>query len=525
MIGFHIDMNIAQFTEAYLAKWLHELARLGYDTVVWEVENNVRWETCPECVSPDAFTKEEFRRILQLCRNLGLEPIPLFQPIAHCEYVLKLDKYKYLAEKQGSIDQYCPRHPDLLPFLKRWVDEYAELFGKLQHFHLGADEAWALGTCGKCAEYVRSHSLSDLYIEHVNALAEPLIQRGITPIIWADMALHHNEALDKLSRDIMLFDWFYDRWHGRGKFWVWGKGWVYDENIPLDVLDQFGEYLFPNGDEPGRSPETFYTADYLAAEGFRAATCPASSSYGDNVFSPRNWHHMINTFDSCHKGLQADLAGSCLTSWSVHLYPWELQLAAISIPPYVAENPHSTIERFQDSFVRSRFGTVENGFWLACGLLSKSCLFTHTSSLGFDKAALPVGADHVQRTIEKISSQGLLDRELNNAIGCLAEYRKGLALLEAFGEAASTGQDILEAWVLAARNLVNRAEATAALLERARGSVVRVEHFLETMRSLREETDRFYEGVIKPTRRREMMEWMYGSMDAALSEAAGQTKG
>ena len=101
MIGFHIDMNIAQFTPQYLEKWLNELARLGYDTIIWEVENNVKWETCPECASPDAFTKDEFREILALCRNLGLEPIPLFQTIAHCEYVLKHEKYKHLAESPG----------------------------------------------------------------------------------------------------------------------------------------------------------------------------------------------------------------------------------------------------------------------------------------------------------------------------------------------------------------------------------------------------------------------------------------
>jgi hypothetical protein len=165
---------------------------------------------------------------------------------------------------------------------------------------------------------------------------------------------------------------------------------------------------------------------------------------------------------------------------------------------------------------------VETDFWLACGLLSKGCLFTYTSSLGYDKSARPVPADHVQRTIGKISSEGRLDRELTNALNCLLHYRKGLALLEAFGEAASTGRDILDAWVLAARNLVNRAEATVALLGRAKGCDARFEHLLETMRLLREETGRFYQGIIKPARRREMMEWMYGSMEAALSEAAGQ---
>ena len=64
IIGFHIDMNIAQFRGEYLKQELKMLADLGYNTIIWEVENNIKWETCPECVSPDAFTKEEFKEIL-----------------------------------------------------------------------------------------------------------------------------------------------------------------------------------------------------------------------------------------------------------------------------------------------------------------------------------------------------------------------------------------------------------------------------------------------------------------------------
>ena len=47
--GFHIDMNISQFTGPYLKQELKRLADLGYDTIIWEVENNIKWETCSEC--------------------------------------------------------------------------------------------------------------------------------------------------------------------------------------------------------------------------------------------------------------------------------------------------------------------------------------------------------------------------------------------------------------------------------------------------------------------------------------------
>jgi hypothetical protein len=99
MIGFHIDMNMAQFRADYLERWLRELARIGYNTILWEAENNVRWETCPECVAPEAFSKKEFKRLLDLCHELGLESVPLLQTLGHSEYALKHDRYRDLREE------------------------------------------------------------------------------------------------------------------------------------------------------------------------------------------------------------------------------------------------------------------------------------------------------------------------------------------------------------------------------------------------------------------------------------------
>ena len=174
MQGFHIDMNMAQFSRPYFEKWLQYLADKNFDTIIWEVENNIAWRTCPECVSPDAFSKTEFREILTFAASLGFNNIPLFQTIGHCEYVLKHEKYKSLAELPDKINQYCPRHESLLPFLSAWIEEYFEVFENPEYFHIGADEAWHLGSCKRCQEYVKTHSLSELYIDHINSVVKPI---------------------------------------------------------------------------------------------------------------------------------------------------------------------------------------------------------------------------------------------------------------------------------------------------------------------------------------------------------------
>lgn len=523
--GFHIDMNIAQFRGPYLRDRLKVLAGLGYDTILWEVENNIRWETCPECVSPDAFTKSEFKDILAYGRSLGLEPIPLLQTIGHCEYVLKNEKYRPFAEVPDRIDQYCPRNPEVVGFLEKWIAEYLELFGDVKVFHLGADEAYTLGECPRCRAYAADHSLSELFIGHINAVSRPLIAKGIRPAVWGDMLLHHPEALDRLAKNVMIFDWLYDRYDGVGAVHVWGRGNVRPEELDAETLGRFGPYLYPLGREPGRDPDPFYTSDFLAAHGFDVVVCPSSSCYGDSVFAPRTYFHMRNTRDSFRKGFSGGLKGACLTSWTVHLFPWELQGPSIELAEVVAGRPEGGLGEFEKLYVRRHFGIDDTGFFAAAGLLAKRGLFNSASDLGFFKDARPAPIGYVAGRIVEIAGKGELDAELSACESRLGDYRRGLALFGAYAGIAKGGRDELDAWTLAARNLINRAEAARLLLLIRRdgggpGPEAEAARILRELHVLRGETEAAVALRIKPVRTAEMLAWMYDSMEAALVEAS-----
>jgi hypothetical protein len=527
MIGFHIDCNVHHFKRDYLERWLTDLAGLGYDAILWELEDAVVWDTCPECAPPDAYTKDEFRELLALSRRLGLEPIPLLQTIGHCEYVLRHGSYSHLAETPDRVDQYCPRNPHLVPFLQDWIEEYLDLFGDVRYFHIGADEAWQLGACPDCKAYAERHSLSQLYIDHVNAVCAGLIERDVRPCIWADMILHHHEALDRLSRRIVLFDWMYDIYRGNGKVCVWGHGLQRKEYLSPETLATFGESLFPEGDEPAREPETFYTADYLAARGFDVVTCPSSASGADSVFAPRHWLHMVNTYDSVRKGQASHLHGSVLTSWTIRIHPWELQRAIIELAPHAAAHPHQPIEQFERDYVQRHLGADRPEFWRACGLLAKPGLLNDVRTLGFGKNAIPVPQNHVQQSLARLAAEGRVEHELATVQDRLAEYRRALDLFRALAESSDKGGTMLETWSLAAHNLINRAEITAFLLTHAAtpGSAAPLApaaeqqgaDLLPQMRELRAETHALYRGILKPTRLKLVIDWLYGSVGHAVA--------
>jgi len=530
IVGFHVDMNIAQFRGEYLKERLKLLADLGYNTVIWEIENNIRWETCPECVAPDAFTKEEFKEILAYSRKLGLEPIPLLQTIGHCEYVLKNERYKPLAELPERIDQYCPQNPEVVRFLRKWTDEYLEVFGPIKVFHLGADEAYTLGQCPRCRAYAEEHSLSELYIGHINALSQPLADKGVRPIIWGDMILHHPEALDKLSRKVMIFDWLYDRYYGCGQVHIWGQGNRGRDDLDAATRERFFAYLYPSGDEPGRDPDPFYTADFLQARGFDVVICPSSSCYGDSVFAPRTFFHMRNTVDSFRKGLSRPHKGAVLTSWTVHLFPWELQETSIELAQFIVRHPEGDLAAFEKSYVRDHFGVEDRRFFGAAGRLAKRGLFNSAADLGFFKDARPAPKDYVLNRVEEIAKNGTLEKEAQACADRLEEYGRGLAEFREYSKAVKKGQKELEFWDLAARNLINRAEAGRVLLKdkkEGNGQKIRTEaaRVLEGLRAIRRETEAAYLTRIKPQRTKEIMQWMYDSVETALEEVAGPTGG
>lgn len=52
---FHIDLNVSQLKGATVSNLLEQAAADGYNAILWEVEDKVRWENAPHAV--DAFQK------------------------------------------------------------------------------------------------------------------------------------------------------------------------------------------------------------------------------------------------------------------------------------------------------------------------------------------------------------------------------------------------------------------------------------------------------------------------------------
>lgn len=460
MKAFHIDMNGLLYQKAYLKQWLTKLAADGYDTILWELENGVQWDTCPESNDSDALSKKDFKEILQHTKDCGLESIPLFQTIGHAEYVFKNKEYLHLAENVAEFRQYCPLNPEALAFLHTWIHEYLDLFGPLRYFHIGADEAYDLGFCPKCQKKAQDKSLSELYIDHINAVITPILKKNITPIIWGDMILHHHEALGKLDKRIMIYDWIYKVNNEYPTVHIWGDGWLEPSKINERAKKTFGNFLFPKG-KKGFDP--FYTSAFLTKNEFKTVICPASSCYGDTVFAP-GWFHLANCFDFIQKSQESHLEGFTLTSWTVHLLPWELQNICIAMNKFLTTTPKGTFAEYQTWYSENILGSNNNQFWKAVELLSAPLPLALTRDIGHSKDNVPSPDDAILKSLAKYLKDQSKEEFATKIKAQKEDILKGIEILNEVKAMTKKNIAEIDVWLLAGQNLLNRAKAVLAIL-------------------------------------------------------------
>ena len=176
--------------------------------VVLEFWGMLRLDALKELSWPEAWSKADARRLVDIARGMGLEVIPMFNSWGHATACrikygrhVVLDQNPKLAplfEPDGWT--WCLSNPRTQALLRSVADELIEFAGPGKFFHIGCDEAYSHATCDRCRQTDRVK----LFVDHVNGLAEHLEKRGRRAIMWGDA------LLGEVSRKIVIADWNYD---------------------------------------------------------------------------------------------------------------------------------------------------------------------------------------------------------------------------------------------------------------------------------------------------------------------------
>lgn len=173
-----------------------EMANAGFNMVVIDLGDAVRYESHPEIAVRGAWSTDQLRAELDRLRGLGLEPIPKLNfSAAHDAW---LGEYA----RQVSTPIYYKVAADL-------IAEVADLFDQPRFFHLGMDEENFEHQSQFEIAIVRH---KNLWWRDLNYLLDQVRGAGSRPWVWSDPAWHDPEFHRLMPKDVVQSNWYYQLW-------------------------------------------------------------------------------------------------------------------------------------------------------------------------------------------------------------------------------------------------------------------------------------------------------------------------
>jgi len=185
--GIHLDLKGLAPTFERLLRQLELYAAARYNLILVEWEDMFPWVMDPQFRHPHSYSTDQIGKFVIKARQLGLEIVPLVQSLGHLEMVLSWPEYQKFREIPDRPDCLNPLVQGASELVIRLIDEVLELMPEVRRFHLGGDEAYCFGQSPESVAYIGRHGRSALYRQHIEPLLAHLNNRGIRPMLWADM--------------------------------------------------------------------------------------------------------------------------------------------------------------------------------------------------------------------------------------------------------------------------------------------------------------------------------------------------
>lgn len=186
-VNNNVDIAVWDETVKYIAEH-------GFNLLLVDVGDGMRYETHPEVSAPDAWDKDFLKTKLDEIRALGITPIPKLNFSAGHDTWLK--DYRRMI----STPTYYRVCADL-------IGEVCEAFGAPPLFHLGFDE--------EAPAFQSNHEMitvrgERLWWHDLNFFAAECERHGARPWIWSDYIWQHKELfLQNMSHEILQSNWYY----------------------------------------------------------------------------------------------------------------------------------------------------------------------------------------------------------------------------------------------------------------------------------------------------------------------------
>lgn len=220
--GYYLDVTRGRMpTLASLKALVDTLELHKYNQLQLYVEHTFRFDGLGQAWrGTGALGADDILELDEYCAKAGIELVPSVSTFGHQYMALRTDRYAGLGEfpeqagRPFSLIERMEHHTlnplmdESLALAKRLIDQYAPLF-RSRRFNICADETFDLGK-GRSAAQAGAVGVGTLYAGYLTELCSYLEERGLQPMMWADIAVGHPEALERLRDKAVLLNWQYE---------------------------------------------------------------------------------------------------------------------------------------------------------------------------------------------------------------------------------------------------------------------------------------------------------------------------
>lgn len=235
-------------TVKMLKEYILDLAALGYHQLQLYTEDTFEIEGVPYFGHMRGrYTAEEIREVDAFAAQYGIELVPAVQTLAHLAAIFKWPSF----EEIHDLDDILLCGDDkTYDFLDRMMAALRSMY-TTDKIHIGMDEAHMMGL-GKYLDRNGYHTQIEIFLKHIQKVAEIAHRYGFQPMMWSDMyfktACQGNrlcesrgikfdkDVLDKIPENMSLICWNY---------WVQPDGWY--EDMMNSHISMQREVIFGGG--------------------------------------------------------------------------------------------------------------------------------------------------------------------------------------------------------------------------------------------------------------------------------------
>jgi hexosaminidase len=188
------------------------LGKLKFSSVL-VMSNYVQWDGSKGFAHPGGASKAEAKRIADLIRAYGMEPIPLLETLGHTQWLFYGGQNKDLMQDPDSKDPFAydtlneRTYQVLLPILSEIVEVFKPKF-----VHIGHDEVRNRDRFPARANGI-ALGFEKLFVDDTIRLRDHLKSLNVGTMIWHDVALseaYREKILPALPKDIVITNWHYE---------------------------------------------------------------------------------------------------------------------------------------------------------------------------------------------------------------------------------------------------------------------------------------------------------------------------